>query len=481
MLTTLLPWAALVLAILAVLARDGARESAQSEGTWLQAIRANAAHFIAVWALILASLACGWIWQEELKGLWPTALGFAGGCFMMSEAAKKGLLRGQPVNGLAGPAAIGVLGAAAWTLIPVDLREPYQLGAMAGAGIAAWVIAGSARGVWASRAAIFMILALAGDVLGKRAAGGHSAQAGSVFGLLVVVAMLLALAIPRNAETASRNRLIGIVLGVIVLGVGAWLLSMRHFFISDLWIIFAGAVLVGAIVAWLTPDAGDKSSLGFILSVIIWLAVATLAFGLRKGYGMSVACLGGAAVLTMLGRSRALLTLGPLAILVLYRVFRELHTDASRAIDIGQHYALIGLSIGVALPILAMEWRTSRSEASSKSAAASGLWTPAFLAVPFVSAVVLAAKGYVGVLTGLGFASLVEGLKGSSRLDSLALQLGIGASMVASFEWVSSKVDLARDEKVKTLVWVAAGIGLLALLISMLSRASRVESSRSTE
>jgi hypothetical protein len=186
-------------------------------------------------------------------------------------------------------------------------------------------------------------------------------------------------------------------------------------------------------------------------------------------------------VLTMLGRTRALLTMGPLAILVLYRVFRELHTDASRAIDIGQHYALIGLSIGVALPILAMEWRMSRTESSPKSAAASGLWTPAFLAVPFVSAVVLAAKGYVGVLTGLGFASLVEGLKGSSRLDSLALQLGIGASMVASFDWVSSKVDLARDEKVKTLVWVAAGIGLLALLITMLSRASRVESSRSTE
>lgn len=481
MLTTLLPWAALVLAVLALLARDGARESASSEVTWLQAIRANAAHFAAVWALILVSLACGWIWREEFKDLSPTALGFAGGAFMMFEASKYGLLRGQPLIGLAGPAAFGILGAAAWTLIPVDLREPYQLGAMAGAGIAAWVVAGSTRGGWACRSSIFMILALCGDVLGKRAAGGHSAQAGSIFGLIVVVALLLALAIPRKEETASRNRLIGIVLGVIVIGVGAWLLSMRHFFINDLWVIFGGAALVGAIVAWLTPETPEKSSLGFVLSVIIWLGVATLAFGLRKGYGMSLACLGGAAMLTMLGRTRALLTLGPLAILVLYRVFRELHTDASRAIDIGQHYALIGLSIGVTLPILAMEWRMRGSERDAKSAAGSALWTPAFLAVPFLSAVVLAAKGYVGVLTGLGFASLVEGLKGSSRLDSLSLQLGIGASMVAGFGWVSSNVDLARNEKVRTLAWVAAGIGLLALLILLLSRGSRVESSRSKE
>ena len=135
MLTTLLPWAALVLAVLALLARDGVRESAYSEVSWLQAIRANAAHFAAVWALIVVSLACGWIWRDELKDLWPTALGFAGGAFMMSEAVKKGLLRGQPQKGLAAPAAIGVFGAAAWTWIPVDLREPYQLGAMAGAGI----------------------------------------------------------------------------------------------------------------------------------------------------------------------------------------------------------------------------------------------------------------------------------------------------------------------------------------------------------
>lgn len=481
MLTTILPWAALVLVVLALLAREGLREGGSGDKPWLQRIRDNAAHFAAGWAVLLIALLCGWIWRDSLKDLWPTALGFAGGAFLVFEAAKKGLLPGQPANALVAPAAFGILGAAAWTLLRDDVREPYQLGAMAGAGICAWIVAGSERGNWASRAAVFMIVALAGDVLGKRAAGGHSAQAGSVLGVLIVVALLLSLGIPRKKDTATRNALIGTVLGVIVLAVGSWLLSMRHFFINDVWIIFGGSLGVALVVAWLTPEEPEQGNVGFILSVILWLGVATLAFGLRKGYGMSLACLGGAATLTMMGRSRALLTLGPLAILVIYRVFRELHTDASRAIDIGQHYALIGLSVGAAIPVLATEWRSHRSDRDAKSAWASALWAPSFLAVPFVSAVVLAAKGYIGALTGLGFASLIDGLRGGRRLDSLALALGIGGAMVSGFGWLSSKLDMARDEKVKTLVWVAAGVGLLALCITLLSRPSRVESSRSGE
>jgi hypothetical protein len=475
-----LPWAALLLAVLAVLARDGLRLEDSDGRSWLQRIKGDGAWFAAVWALLLVAVGAGWIWRDSLAGLWPTSLGFAAGCFMMFEAGKYGLVRAQPLHGLAAPAAFGVLGAALLTLIPVDAREPYQIGAAAGAGISAWILAGAARGPWASRAGILMTLCLAGDILGHRAAAGNSAYAGSLLGLAAVIALLLGVGLPRKSGNEASRALVGAGVGAVVLVLGSWLLGARHFYIGDVWMLFAGSAAVALIVAWLVPDDPDASGFGFVVSVILWLGVATLAFGLRKGFGMSIACLGGAAMLTLMGRTRAVLTLGPLAILVLYRIFRELHTDATRAVDIGQHYALIGLAVGAALPLLAGEWRASQA-AGSRTAWSSALWSPAFLAVPFVSAVVLAAKGFVGVLAGLGFSSLVEGLRGSSRLEPLALQLGIGSAMIAGFGWLSDYLDLSREEKVKTLVWVAAGLFVVAAGIAILSRSSRVEYPRGSE
>ncbi len=234
---------------------------------------------------------------------------------------------------------------------------------------------------------------------------------------------------------------------------------------------------VGLVAAWLVPDSEDRST-GFVMGSILWLAAATLAFGERQGYGMAVAALGGLAMATALGRTRSLLTMAPLAMLVVYRLFRELHTDASRALDIGQHYALIGIVLGVALLVLAAEWRASRSAGSTSTVWASLLWLPMFLAVPFVSAVVLAAKGFIGVLAGLGFGPFIQALKGAARLDGFSLQLGVGAAMAGGYGWLSDKTDLAREEKIKSMLWVAALLVALAIAVALLSKERAEESPR---
>lgn len=470
MLTTILPWAALALAAAAWFMRDGEKDAAGEK----TALSTQAAALL----LAILTVGAGFVWKEPMRDFLPTTYGFAAGVVLVLLASFLGGTKGQPSNAMAAPVALGVFGAAVWTLVPLASREPYQLGAAAGAGLAAWLLSMGTSSSWASRAGFTLILAVSADILGTRGMGGNSDHAGSILGLVAAIAVVISVGIPKRPENADKMRAVGVASAAILVALGGWLMGTRHLFLNDVWVLFAGSTAAALIVGWLVPDRVEKSSFGFILAVVVWLGLATLAFGLRKGFGMSICLLGGMAMLTAMGRTRALLTLGPLAMLVFYRVFRELHTDASRALDIGQHYALVGIVIGLALPILASEWSQSR-RGNPKESAAAFLWCPAFLAVPFVSGVVLAAKGYVGVLAGLGFGSVVDGLKGGIRLDTLALQSGLAMAMVAGYRWLGSKVDLAREEKVATLTWVVVGLGVLAIAIAFLSKSGSEETAGS--
>ena len=454
-----------MLAVVAFLLRDGTRDVSSEKLDR----RSEAALGVGA-AVVVLSVLVAMLGKEWLQDLAPITLGFAGGAAAVLVSAFLARQSGQPEGGLGAPAALGLVGAAMWTLLAVEAREPYQLGAAAGAGIIGWMLSASGGGSWPSRTGIFAAVLILCDILGDRGAGGHSSQAGSVLGLLGVLAILIGVGIPRRPENAARNRLIGFLVAAAVIVLGAFLLATRHFFLNDLWILFAGGAGAGLVVAWVvSDDEAPPRSFGFVISVVMWLAVATLAFGLRKGYGISLATAGGLLAITLAGRSRAMLTLGPLVALVVYRVFRELHTDASRALDIGQHYALVGLAIGLALPLLALEWQRSRPR-TLPTAIASALWISIYKMTIYASAVVLAAKGYVGVLAGLGYAPMAEGLRASKDVAALSLSTGLGVAMVVGYGWLTDKVDLARDEKVRAMVWVAVGIAVAMALITWLSR-----------
>lgn len=472
MLTTLLPWAALALALGAWFVRDNEKDGAASP--------VSPGPLAAAVLLALLAVGAGFVWNEPLRDLLPTAYGFAAGVGVVLLSALLVARPGQPKEPLALPLALGAFGAGLWTLLAESVREPYQLGAAAGAGMAGWLLSLGGRGSAAARTGLILGLAVAVDILGSRGMGGNCDHAGSVLALVAALATLLAVGLPRRPESAGSMRLVGAAVGIVVFALGGWLLATRHLFLNDIWILFGGAALAAVLVAWLVPDEVQEGSVNFILSVVVWLGVATLSFGLRKGFGMSICALGGAATLTLLGRTRALLTLGPLAMLAIYRIFREMHTDASRALDIGQHYALVGIAIGILLPLMASEWVAHR-KSDTKASLAGFLWMPGLLTVPYLAGVVLAAKGYVGVLAGLGFASVVEGLKGAVRLNGMALQLGLGFAMAGGYRWLSSKVDLAREDKIAALTWVAVVLGAVAIGIALLSRQGRDETAGSSE
>ena len=108
----------------------------------------------------------------------------------------------------------------------------------------------------------------------------------------------------------------------------------------------------------------------------------------------------------VLGEKRGLITCGPLFGLVLYRLFREAHVDASRALDLGQHYALMGFAIGAVLPALPERWWATKPSNAILQGVGGLLWTAVWAGAPFLAALLLGPKGVVGFVAGVGFCTL---------------------------------------------------------------------------
>jgi hypothetical protein len=234
-------------------------------------------------------------------------------------------------------------------------------------------------------------------------------------------------------------------------------------------VLFMGGMAIGVAVNWLMDD-NETDALRPLISAILWIGLATLGFGMRKGYGMSLGLLGGASTLLLLGNVRALLTMGPLAGLVMYRVFREVHVEATRALDIGQHYALIGLALGALMPLMPVEWLRTRMALTGPRVPSAGvLWMVLLAATPIAAALVLGPKGVVGFVAGLGFASLLEAIRSGPSLQSLSLGLGLASATTFIFQFLGENTTLTRDEKMSMLMPLAIGIGVAVLVLLAIS------------
>jgi len=369
-----------------------------------------------------------------------------------------------------GPESVAPLGfaVAATAMVHVLAKDTLlhvQLGLATGLGISAWMLSAGGQGRGASRAALLGIAAIAGDYLGSKAEAFDAAgMSGTAFGLVVVIAGLLANSIlPKDSQQVLRGSLVAVLLGGGAVAVGK---GMGH--VGDAWLIFLVAIATGIVVHLLVDPNAD--SFKVLLASLIWLGAATASFGTGKGFGMAIALVGAAAIPLLLGNQRAILTLGPLAALVLYRVFRELYAADTKAIDIAEHYALIGFGAGVVLPLLPVEWG-NRGRALAWSGAFAGLlWVALAVSAPFIAAVMLGAKGVIGFMFGLGFASVVAALKGSERIESLPFALSLGAAALACYGWLDPVMELARKEKQTYFLYIAVVIAIVAALIFLLSR-----------
>lgn len=468
MITTYLPWIALVVGIAAVLSRDGKKPSAEEPTTSRFSPISRSATLTLI-VLALAALLAGWKWQASALLAMPAALGCVAGILIALIAERLGRSSFQRGALIAGPLGIAVAARGLGSLhLPYWLRE-HEIGLGLGVALGAWVLTSLKEDSdgWSVRTAVFLNAMLLVDRLGGL---GHGERAGHAGLALGAAAAFFAAAVPSLLGmfrfTGPKPAAWCKAAFVVLLAVSAYLVAWRYVWLHDTWRIFVGAMIVALVVHWFMPKDREEGALPMLLAVVVWLGAATLAFGYLRGFGMSVALLAAATVFLFLDDRLGLVSLAPLAALTVFRVFRELHESASRALDIGQHYSLIGLLAGMALIALAVEARRKRPD----SAPAAAIMAVLMLAVPVLAAALIAAKGYVGVMVGMGFSFLILGAPRLRSAIPLAVQMGIGMLMAGAYGWFEAIIDLSRGDKVKVLIYAVVASALLVGGVLYLTR-----------
>ena len=452
--STLLPILALALALAAALLSRQSSEQTPERGRAAASIWAIA---VGLLLLLIAFIWKGWAGDPE-----HVALGMFAG--IVGVVLCKWLPTSSRVLSSIGLAAAceGFI-----LLAPADWRLLAQVGAVAGAALGAWLL--EVRSKTSLSTAIFPIAlsaAMAADLLGSR---GMTAPGFVFSGTLMEVATcaagVVALLVTMKAEKAIYRQS-----AAVLLMIGAvYLIGWKYLQLPEVWMLIFGGIGVGIAVNWLVDDDGEDAARPLI-STVLWIGLATMGFGLEKGYGMALGMIGGAMTLLLLGNVRALLTMGVFAALVMYRVFWEVHPDATRALDIGQHYALIGLTIGALAPLMPVEWLRARSEATGIRLPAAGvLWMFLLAVLPVGCAMVLGPKGVVGFVAGLGFGAIIEALRRAPSLQSLSLAVGLSATTTFSFQFLGDNTTLTRDEKIGILVPLTISLLVIAGLLALMS------------
>jgi uncharacterized membrane protein YeaQ/YmgE (transglycosylase-associated protein family) len=226
-------------------------------------------------------------------------------------------------------------------------------------------------------------------------------------------------------------------------------------------------VLAGLIVSWLLPDEEDPDILRRAIAAIIWCSVATVAYGEMKETGIALSLLG-ALVVIAIGNLRAVTSLTVLIGLSFYRVFRATHPDIVRAIDIGQHYALIGVAVGMITAHLPQEWHRHHPYPEGKKASIGlAVWLLVLCSVPALVAMVLSEKGEIGFAMGLALASIV----GQSRAAKIpAMVAGIGAFASLSYPLYEPLLEYSREDKVHGFEIATVGLVVAGALLAALAR-----------
>lgn len=451
-----LPYAALVVALLAFFAHDGMKSTEQSKK-----VEAPVGAFFVLAALVVTLILGITLSGQIIPDGVSAAYGMGIGVFASALAYGVGLMGMQRAAGRAMPLALAV---AIVAVLPLFPGTPAPMAVVFGAAVGAWILSiGKYEdpNPWGMRTAVAIAAIVAANALGAKLEGDVLDHAGTILGLVAALGgVVISLAPP-----IARG------IGLVALMAGAsWLIGDKLFMVSETFLIVPIAAAVALIVSWLLPDEEAPNTLRMTLATIIWISAGTASFSTRQGFGMALMFLTAISMLLLMGNRRALLSMGPLGAIVFFRVFREMNTDATKALDIGQHYAMIGLVIGAALPVLAQEWLKSVAKRGGFLALVAGLaWVIMLLGVPLGAAVLFGSKGVVGYLFGLGLASLAEGIKGERSAHSLSLGLGLSGVMTLVYGGLSPHLDLTRDEKVKALLYIGGGVVVAALLIAVLS------------
>lgn len=298
-----------------------------------------------------------------------------------------------------------------------------------------------------------------------------AAMTGLLLGMAAALGVFASLCLfgREDQDESSFRKFATVAFTAIVIVFGGYLAARKLIGYSNVTLITLGAVLLALFTHWLI-EADKENALRFGIASAIWVAAATLAFAERKAYGMAVMASVGALLLLSMGSFRAMLSMGPAIGLVFYRMFRNEYPEASRALDLGQHYAIVGMLLGVMLALVAAQWFADSGEKPSAKGYWAGLvWIVLFVMVPLAATVLLGPKGVAGYAVGLGVASFVEGFRGQASLLPLVSGTALAFLFTATYGWIGDIELLTRAEKTGVILRYALDIVGLAVVLVLLS------------
>lgn len=470
----ILPWIGFAIAVALLSVKNGSDQRGEPP-SWREYITPIVLMLIGAAACAGIGSGLGGILVEHKWGFFGLAVGLA---FPVLLAL---LEQRDPDPSVGRLIPIGFAVAAAGWLRLVALPDTFraQVGVIVGAAVGALMLrsgSGARRPEWPLGWALALAFVVAAGLLGQMALGDKAGETGVVLGLAVLVASVLGWGIGKGSKSNVDS--LGPAVSTALVVLAGWLLSQNYFAIPELgWVVTSGAVCALA-VAWLLPEDRNPSAFSLLLSSTLWLGIGTFAFAQLKGFGMASALLPAGLLLIGMGRKMAIASAAPLFALVLYRLFREQYVDASRALDIGQHYAIVGFMIGLMLVLGLVEWMESRDRRDGVfSSIASALAGLLCLYLLLGSVVLLGAKGAVGLLIGLGVAPLVAALGHRRSYVALVWSLGLIGFLTLSYGALAEHIDLDREAKVGFVVQfvVIAVIGALAVRL-LSGKAKEVQS-----
>ena len=372
-------------------------------------------------------------------------------------------LGGAFVGGKVAPVALGVAAASAIHLLSPMTMSVAQTALFCGVAIGAIALGRPGANI----AAIVASVCAAGDFLGKLHSNTPaSIMMGSILGVGGVVGMILSGVLPTKLSY-FRSIVAGLVLilgGVLI----TWRIGNAE---SGITIVVVMSAVAGIVIDFMLAN-DENDGLRIAIAAIIAVSIATIAFGLAKATGMAVALSTMTLLLLAVGNRTAVLAIGPLFGLVLYRILKEVDLHSTKALDIGQHYALIGVLLGAVIPLLPTDWSMANKV---KSGFRSFLWTILILSSPILIAVMLGEKGSIGFVGGLGLAGLCQALRGQKSLLPLAVIPGLAAATSICLDWFEDWGDLARNDKVKVFIYAGVGLVVLVSILGIVSRAPKQE------
>lgn len=334
------------------------------------------------------------------------------------------------------------------------------------------VVGAGAAALWNSRGEIAggldLVIVLAMGVactsLGQIGGGEHGYLSASVLFLSAAIAIMMGVGIGRRI--APKQQSSAFLLASVLFVVGIWLVSERFLWRRD--VAWCGSLgVAAALLSIWVGSTTNGSSLKQLISAVIWLGVATVAFGLERGYGMAAAAISGFAILGFYGSKSLCASMGPLIGLIIYRSFREAFPDASRAFDIGQHYAMIGLLVAVVASMLPSElvsqWRARAFKSTGLFALVLGV---ALMVAAAGTITLLGAKGAVGWIVGCGIASVAAAFAGRSAYGVLAAGSGLACALGTLYSGLMKWIDLSRDQKVHAMIWCMVILAACVLILA---------------